>query len=208
MNSRLLLPALLAATLALGGCAASPGEPAAPTPVSTASAPTSVPSPGAPGSTLDASAVTEAAPRGQRIALIVNAEPTKEERLLLAEAEAVVTGHGGTVTVHAEPSAADSVSSALADDPDVVVAVGPSVVGAVDLASASNLDRSFLVLGTQLAEPTNNVVAVVWPGADDRAVFADQQATLTGVPEHGSTAVELGLAAFASGLAGYVIALD
>ncbi len=208
MNSRLLLPALLAAALALGGCAASPGEQAAPSPVSTASAPPSASSLGAPGSTLDASAVTEPAPRGQRIALIVSAEPGEQEQVLLADAEAFVTGHGGTATVYAEPSAADSVSAALADAPDVVVAVGPSVVGAVDLASASNLDRSFLVLGTQLAEPTGNVVAVVWPGADARAVFADQQASFAGVAEHGSAAVELGLAAFASGLAGYVIALD
>lgn len=88
-----------------------------------------------------------------------------------------------------------------------IIGIGPAVVGAIDRASASNLDVPFLVLGTQLAEPTDNVVAVVWPGADERAVFADEELPFAGAAEYADAAVEAGLGAFASDLSGQVIDL-
>lgn len=212
---RLVLPVsavVLTLTVLLGGCAstpvgASPSASGSAESSSTADTGSTSDSSAVPGSTVRADAVTAPAPEGQRVAVVVAADAGEQERTALAVIDAFVAAHEGVVTVHAEASQVDSVQAALDEHPDVIVALGPSVVGAVDLASASNLDQSFLVLGTQLAEPTGNVVAVTWPGADQRAVFADEEATFTGAETFAVTAIDLGLAAFPSGLSGHVIAL-
>lgn len=204
-----LLPAsavALAAVMLLAGCAVQPA-PADPggqgIESSTAVAPIDVP-----GSTLDASAVTADAPDGLSLAVVGAPDAGEQELLVGAAVDAFARGHDAVVTVHADEAASDAVAAALALEPDVIVGIGPAVVGAIDRASASHLETSFLVLGTQLAEPTGNVVAVVWPGADERAVFADEELAFGGADVYADDAVEVGLAAFASGLDGHVILLD
>ncbi|GGD68242.1 hypothetical protein [Microbacterium murale] len=197
MRHRLLAAVLVAVALVLTGCAV--GEPNADTTPSSAETldPQLVP-----GSTLDASAVTDAAADGLRLAVVAPAEIGEQEQAALDEIDAFAGRSGGSVVVH------PSVDEALADDADVVVGIGPSMVGAIDLASAANLERSFLVLGSQLAEPTGNVIAVVWPGADERAVFANEELPFLAADTYAGRAIETGLGAFASGLDGQVIALD
>lgn len=187
----------LAAALAFTGCAASddtvdPG----PLPVET------VDSQSVPGSTLDSSSVTADAPDGLRLAAVVPAAPGGQEQVTLDALEDFAEAHEGMVVVFSD------VDAALADDADVIVSIGPTMVGSIDLASAANLDASFLILGTQLAEPTGNVIAVVWPGADQRAVFAEEEHPFAGADVFAEHAIETGLAAFASGLDGHVIALN
>lgn len=191
------LALVIMTVLALTGCAASeaPVDAGSP-PVATAD-PQSVP-----GSTLEASAVTADAPDGLSLAVVAPGEVGEQEQVTLDALDAFADTHEGTVAVFSE------VDAALGDDADVIVSIGPTTVGAIDLASASNLDASFLVLGSQLAEPTGNVVAVVWPGADQRAVFAEEEHPFAGADEYAPRAVETGLAAFAAGLDGHVIALD
>ena len=160
------------------------------------------------GAGIDAGFVGGAlAPDGLTLAVVAATSAGEEAQIALAAVREFATGHDGTVLVF-DQSPPDAVDQALRAEADVIVGIGPAVVGAIDLASAANLDTSFLVLGTQLAEPTENVVAVVWPGADERAVFADEELDFSGAETFAAEAIETGLAAFASGLAGHVIALD
>lgn len=200
MRIRLLVSSLIAVTLALSGCAVVVEDVGAP--LVQAPAPERVP-----GSTLAASAVTADVPDGLSLAVVVSPAPGEQESIAVEAVRASAAEHSGTVTVFDRAAVPESVSLALAADADVIVGIGPSAVGAIDLASASNLETSFLVLGTQLAEPTGNVIAVVWPGAQDRAVFADVEAEFVGADTYAATALETGLAAFASDLDGHVIEL-
>lgn len=195
----------LAAVMLLAGCAVqpAPADPGEQSIDSTASSPIDVP-----GSTLGASAVTADAPDGLSLAVVSAPDAGEQESLVRAAVDGFARSHDAVVTVHADASASDAVAAALALEPDVIVGIGPAVVGGIDRASASHLETSFLVLGTQLAEPTGNVVAVVWPGADERAVFADEELAFSGADVYAEDAVEVGLAAFASGLDGHVILLD
>lgn len=192
----------------LAGCAPVAKAAPSPTPSSSASVDASTPTELVPGSTLDRSAVTAPVPAGEAISIVTSVVPGEEERLALAAVQDAAARHATTVQVHADADPVAAVTAALADDPDAVVAIGPALVGAVDRASAANLDASFLVLGTQLAEPTGNVIAVTWPGAEERAVFADDPAAFAGAATYAGEAFEVGLAAVASGLGGHVIALD
>lgn len=196
----------------LTGCSpvaeASPSSTVAPTSTPSASTEASTPVELVPGSTLDRSAVTAAVPAGETISIVVPSDPGEEERLAFAAVQDAAARHRATVQVHADTDPVASVTTALADRPDVIVAIGPALISAIDRASAANLDVSFLVLGTQLAEPTGNVIAVTWPGAEERAVFADAPASFTGAATYAGEALGVGLAAFASGLDGHVIALD
>lgn len=161
-----------------------------------------------PGSTLDVSAVTAPPPEGLELAVVVSADIGEQEQRAADAVQAYADEHESSVTLHADESTQDAVAAALAERADVIIGIGPGVVGAIDRASASNLDVSFLILGTQLAEPTANVIAVTWPGADERAVFADEELEFSGADGFAAEAVSTGLAAFWSDLDGHVIALD
>jgi len=129
-----------------------------------------------------------------------------------SEADAVVQAlqtfarsHNSTVTIMGAQSSIDDTESGIFN---VIVGVGPEVAGEFDLASAARLDQDYLMLGTQLAEPTNNVTAVVWPGAQDRVVFADQLPTFTNAARYAEQAVETGIAAVSIGATGFVYSLE
>jgi hypothetical protein len=193
-----------AAIVLLAGCAATPpsAEPGASVSPVAPATPDLLP---APGATVAASDVPSTA-RALDVAVVAPGTDAGSAAVT-AELDAYTTAHGGTVTRFADASIEDSVTRAMAADPDVVVGVGPDVAGAFDAASASNLDTDFLLIGTQLAEPTANVVAVIWPGADERAVFAEVDRGFAHAVEHAADAVALGVSAAPAGLSGYVIAL-
>lgn len=198
MTRHAIAAGILVIAAVLTGCAATTG--ADPTPTSVAAAP-------APGATLAPDAVTADPAEGQVLAVVAAADRGEDEQAALDAVERFAAAHAGTVIVYDDASPVDAVSAALAAEPDAIIGIGPAVVGAIDRASASNLSVPFLVLGTQLAEPTDNVVAVVWPGADERAVFADEELPFAGAAEFADAAVEAGLGAFASDLSGQVIDL-
>lgn len=195
----LLVGALLTACLA--GCAG-PVVSATPTPPAAPAAATPLP---APGATLDASAVPST-PVALDVAVIdpLGDASTAPVRSAL---DAYASANGGRTTVYSGESTDEAVAAAMAAVPDVVVGIGPEVAAAFDAASASNLEVQFVLLGTQLAEPTGNVVAVTWPGADQRAVYADVARSFDNAQDHAAEAVARGLAAAPAGYSGFVIAL-
>ncbi|WP_199732089.1 BMP family ABC transporter substrate-binding protein [Cellulomonas triticagri] len=146
--------AAVAVLLALGGCAgASPAAHGGSTPPVGPTAPALA----APSPTPDAAAPV--------LAVVGGPAPAVEQVV------AAVTGQGAEVLPAATPASGDpeSVLVAAADaEPDVVVVVGADLVDALDRVSSQRLGQQFLVVGAQLPEPTANVTAVVWPGADAR----------------------------------------
>lgn len=103
-------------------------------------------------------------------------------------------------------------TGALPMSPDLVVGVGRGVVDVFALETAQFLDQQFLVLGAQLAEPTENVTAVIWPGAAFRGTGisdADVRAADSAVTaERARHAVQAGVASVIWGLTGIVIQLE
>ena len=73
-----------------------------------------------------------------------------------------------TVAVESPDAAVDGIVSAMDLHPDLIIATGPALVDALALVTASHLDQQFLLLGGQLPEPTVNVTAAIWPGAQSR----------------------------------------
>lgn len=104
-----------------------------------------------------------------------------------------------------------ALAAAIDADPDLVVGVGEGVVDAFSFETAQRLDRDFLLLGAQLAEPTANVTAVIWEGATSRGSAASADGDLdpaSATPARGADALAAGIASIRAGETGIVLDLD
>jgi hypothetical protein len=124
------------------------------------------------------------------------------------EVQAFADAHDAIVTVvdPEDESAVDAdalLRSALDEEADVIVVLGGSLASALDRVSAANLGQQYLMLGAQLPEPTENVTAVIWPGADARG-GEDAPAVLAARIEE---ALDAGVAAVLARNTGIVVAL-
>jgi hypothetical protein len=200
--------ALHVAALAVGGCAA--GEPggtgssAGPVPVVTGDPGAADRAEPAPGATIAAPVVSAAeVPTGLTVAVAgVDADA-------VAAVREVLTGLGaqvGTVDLATEDPDGALVTAAEAT-PDLLVTVGTGALDAVDRLSASRLDLRVLVIGAQLPEPTANVTAVVWPGADGRWSDVDADAAGIDAPRI-AQAVPAGIVTALAERGALVLALD
>lgn len=103
-----------------------------------------------------------------------------------------------------------ALSAAIADGPTLVVGAGAGVVDEFTQVTGQWLDQEFLVVGAQLAEPTENVTAVIWQGAAYRGAGItpdgddDPDAVTT---DRAVDAVSAGWTAIDLGLTGLVVAL-
>jgi hypothetical protein len=104
-----------------------------------------------------------------------------------------------------------SISKAIALKPDLVVSAGNDLVDPLALVTPNHLDQEFLVVGAELAEPTENVTAADWAGASFRGEGLGMSSTYdpaSFTPERASAAIHAGVAAVLNGLTGIVIWLD
>jgi hypothetical protein len=104
-----------------------------------------------------------------------------------------------------------AITEAMRLAPDLIISAGNALVDPLALVTANHLDRQFLVVGAELAEPTANVTAADWTGAAFRGEglgmpSAYDPATFTG--ERAGRAVRAGVAAVLNDLTGIVIQLD
>ncbi|ACZ31786.1 hypothetical protein Xcel_2772 [Xylanimonas cellulosilytica DSM 15894] len=102
-----------------------------------------------------------------------------------------------------------AIEQAVAAHPDLVVGAGDGVVDVFALLTAQHLDTPFLLVGSQLPEPTANVTAVVWDGAGFRgsglgSAHADPDAVS---PERALEAMGAGVTAVLHDLTGIVLDL-
>lgn len=166
----------------------------------------------APGATLAPAGVAseQPLPQGLRIVLITTGAvsgPVSAGVTDWAEATRAV--------VQQLPSAPDRMDAdlllALDEAPDLIVAAGAEVVDLIAFQSPQYLEQPFLLLGGQLAEPTANVTAVIWPGADFRGAGGDDLAGLdpaTFTPDRITRALDAGTRTVLDGSDGYVLDLD
>ncbi|MFD7026338.1 BMP family ABC transporter substrate-binding protein [Promicromonospora sukumoe] len=152
-----------------------------------------------------------AAPDGYSMVVIAQGDdPTTAT--LTAAVEHYAAEHGADLTVlpardHDEVER--RIDEAAAAAPDLVVGVGDGVVDVFSLITAQYLETDFLVVGAQLPEPTHNVTAVVWPGAEFRGTgLGNDEAHANAVtPSRARKAVAAGTASVLHDLTGIVIEL-
>ena len=118
-----------------------------------------------------------------------------------ADVEASVSAAGD------DDAFAAHLAEAVAAAPSVIVTVGPNAVDLVDSASANNLGQLFLLVGAQLPEPTANVTAAVWPGADSRGTVPMAETSPAAFAAHVDAGLEAGFAAILADETGYVYEL-
>ena len=95
--------------------------------------------------------------------------------------------------------------------PDLIICAGNQLVDPLALVTASHLDRQFLVVGAELAEPTVNVTAADWTGASFRGEglgMPDAYDPDSFTRERTGRAVRAGVAAVLNGITGIVIRLS
>jgi len=204
---------LLAATTACTSAAPTDGGPHASTSLSTedtADASSTRPSPGA---TLPPVAAPPAS--ADRLASFTVRIVAADDALSASgTAAAIAFAEQNGADVEASVSAAgddDSFAAhleeAVAAAPSVILTVGPNAVDLVDSASANNLGQLFLLVGAQLPEPTANVTAAVWPGADSRGTVSMAETSPDAFAAHVDAGLEAGFAAILADETGYVYEL-
>ena len=161
-----------------------------------------------PGRTIAAAPTDIGDLNGYRIAVVIPDTSDASERLLAAAREVASSAGADLVELPADLTGADPVGAALeealAADADLVVGLGDGVIGVFDIETGKALDQQVLVIGGQLAEPTENVTAVIWPGATAREASDDAAVTV----ERGVDALAAGIASIREGVSGVVLSLD
>ncbi|WP_431033811.1 hypothetical protein ACQYWQ_09740 [Streptomyces sp. P6-2-1] len=152
-------------------------------------------------------------PRGYRVVLLTAGDDKPTKTLVRAVREWAEAEHVSLRTVRAEgePDLLPAIGRAMDLGPDLVLAVGNTLVDPLATVTPHHLDRRFLVVGAELAEPTENVTAVDWSGASFRGEGLGMSSTYdaaTFTPARSAAAVRAGVAAVLHGLTGIVVWLD
>jgi ethanolamine utilization protein EutA (predicted chaperonin) len=160
----------------------------------------------APGRTIEASPPAVEDLSGYRIAVVVP-DDSEESEALLAAAREFAASSGADLEEYRAAAGDDPVGDALEQavgaDADLVVGLGAGVVSVFDFETGKILDQQVLVVGGQLAEPTANVTAVIWPGATSREPADEESVTV----QRGVDALGAGIASIREGVTGVVLHL-
>ena len=210
----LLAPAVVA--LLLTGCAGDSWDTphAAPTPIGELGAGFEPASPPSPEATIDPAPGSwdEVHPSpGYRVVLLVGGDDAPTRTLADSIRAWAAAEQVELRELTADSDHIDAIVEAMELHPDLIVSVGNDLVDPLAVVTASHLDRQFLVVGAEIAEPTENVTAVDWTGAAFRgeglgASSDYDPATFT--PERADRAIRAGTAAVLHGLTGIVIWID
>jgi hypothetical protein len=103
------------------------------------------------------------------------------------------------------------IQKAMALKPDLIISAGNDLVDPLTTVTANHLNQQFLVVGAELAEPTENVTAADWDGASFRGEGLGTSSNYdpaTFTPERAGRAVRAGVAAVLNDLTGFVIWLS
>ncbi|WP_163630260.1 BMP family ABC transporter substrate-binding protein [Microbacterium sp. B35-04] len=203
----------LAASIFLTGCAAmgsrDPLETGSPTP----DAHEIVPEPGRTIAVTPSQDVEALA--GYRIAVVTRDGSATSTALLDAAHRFAQERRAELLVFPADVPDIDGVDAALdralAAEPDLIVGLGAGVVDLFSFETAQLLEREFLIIGAQLAEPTDNVTAVIWDGATSRGSAASADGALDDsviTEERGVDAFAVGAASIDSGVTGVVLRLE
>lgn len=223
-SSRLAATTLAAAALLLAGCgsdhsdAAFPEPPRDPHAVGTLGPGFWTPSdPPAPEATLTPAAGSwdDVRPKaGYRVALVVDGvagDYAQETSVLNGAVTAWARSVDAQVTEFTAPDPdhyVAQIQAAIDAEPDLVISVGNGLVDPMALVTASNLETQFLLVGSEIAEPTANVTAADWTGAMFRGEGLGLPETYdpaSFTAERAGRAVRAGVAAVLTGHTGIVV---
>ncbi|MEU8708827.1 hypothetical protein [Streptomyces sp. NPDC048565] len=116
-----------------------------------------------------------------------------------------------TETASDETDLLPAVIRAVDLHPDLVISAGNDLIDPLTTVSPSHLAQDFLVVGAELAEPTENVTAVDWSGASYRGEGLGMSSTYdpaSFTEARCAAAVRAGTAAVLTGHTGIVVWLD
>ncbi|MEU3227516.1 hypothetical protein ABZ695_30700 [Streptomyces sp. NPDC006976] len=116
-----------------------------------------------------------------------------------------------TVTASDDTDLLPAVTRALDLHPDLVVSAGNDLIDPLTTVTPSHLAQRFLIVGAELAEPTENVTAVDWTGASFRGEglgMSSTYAPASFTEARCAAAIRAGAAAALTGRTGIVVWLD
>lgn len=209
--------ATLVAVMMLTGCAAASGWSemrAAPAPLGTPGAGFAPATPLAPEATYapePGSWGGVRAPAGYRVVLLTVGDDAPTAVLVDAVQDWATETHADLRVVHADADMIDGAVEAMQMNPDLIISAGDALVDPLATVTANHLDRQFLIIGAELAEPTENVTAADWTGAAYRGeglgtASAYDPASFT--PERAGAAIRAGVASVLTGQRGIVLWID
>lgn len=209
--------ATLATVLVLTGCTAASGWSemrAAPTAIGTPApgfAPATPPAPESTHVPTPGSWDGVRPPSGYRVVLLTAGDDAPTATLVDAVQAWASETKADLRVVHADADMIDGAVEAMGMNPDLIISAGDALVDPLATVTANHLDRQFLLIGAELAEPTGNVTAVDWTGAAYRGeglgtASAYDPASFT--PERAASAVRAGVASVLTGQRGIVLWLD
>ncbi|MFN3950690.1 hypothetical protein [Microbacterium sp.] len=205
------------AAVTLAGCASGPGwdaprpAPAAVGAPAAGFAPASPPAPESTHAPAPGSWDGVTAPAGYRVVLLTVGDDDPATTLVRAVEDWAAQTRADLRVVHADDDMIDGAVRAMDMHPDLIISAGDALVDPLATVTANHLDVPFLIVGAELAEPTENVTAVDWTGAAYRGeglgtAAAYDPATFTA--ERADRAVRAGVAAVLTGLHGIVLWID
>jgi hypothetical protein len=148
---------------------------------------------------------------GYRVVLVTAGEDRPTKALVTAVRAWADAEDVDLRTVVADGDLISGITDAMAMDPDLVVSAGNDLVDPLATVTASHLDQQFLVVGAEIAEPTENVTAVDWSGASFRGEGLGASSTYdpaSFTAERCASAVRAGVAAVLHDLTGIVVWID
>ena len=151
--------------------------------------------------------------KGYRVVLLTTGEDAPTRTLAAAVTKWADQEDASLKTVTAtDPGAfVASIRRAMDLKPDLIISAGNGLVDPLALVTANHLAQQFLVIGAELAEPTENVTAADWTGASFRGEGLGMPSgydPATFTSERAARAVRAGVAAVLNDLTGIVIRLD
>jgi hypothetical protein len=150
---------------------------------------------------------------GYRVVLLTAGSDEPTRALVTAVEEWADAADADLRTVRAadQHDLVPAATRALAMTPDLIISAGNDLVDPLALVTASHLTQPFLVVGAELAEPTQNVTAVDWAGASFRGEGLGAASTYDAASftaDRCAAAVRAGVAAVLTGNTGIVLMLD
>jgi len=145
---------------------------------------------------------------GYRVVLLTAGDDAPAKAVADAVRSWAGAEHVDLRTVQADGDHVQGIVRAIDQHPDLIIGAGNDLVDALALVTASHLDQQFLIVGAEVAEPTENVTAVDWTGASFRGEGLGMASTYdpaSFTAERCGAGVRAGVTAVLTGLTGVVL---
>lgn len=151
--------------------------------------------------------------QGYRVVLLTAGTDRPTRELVTAVKSWAAAEHADlrTIVAGGPSELLPGVTKALDMHPDLIVSAGNDLIDPLATVTPNHLSQQFLVVGAELAEPTQNVTAVDWSGASFRGEGLGMSSTYdpaSFTADRCSASIRAGVAAVLNKLTGIVIWLD